>query len=136
MTVDDRLWAKVKKGRGCWLWTGGKIRTGYGQIGLLGKVVLVHRLSWVIHTNEPIPPGMCVLHKCDQPGCVRPSHLFLGTHTDNMRDAVAKKRHKNSAKIRCKRGHPFDAVNTYVTPTGKRNCKICKAAEKAGRTWK
>lgn len=97
--VADRFWARVER-RGpseCWLWTGHRNNMGYGLIGvgnLIDKtktMALVHRVSWEIH-NGPISDGLWVLHRCDTPLCVNPSHLFLGTHLDNMRDQAAKGR--------------------------------------------
>lgn len=92
----DRFWENVQKSNdGCWIWTASVSRAGYGDIwvGLRPgvRIIKVHRLSWEIHYG-PIPDGLFVCHRCDNPRCVRPDHLFLGTHTDNMRDASAKGR--------------------------------------------
>ena len=76
---------------GCWLWVGGVDTRGYGQISEGGKMRRAHRISWQLHQGE-IPVGMDILHKCDVPLCVNPSHLFFGTRTDNMRDCAAKGR--------------------------------------------
>lgn len=80
---------------GCWLWTACVLSTGYGRINRRGA----HRVSWELHRGS-IPKGMEVCHSCDTPMCVNPEHLFLGTHADNLRDAVV--------KGRCSRGsgHP------------------------------
>lgn len=72
---------------GCWLWGGNLHRQGYGRI--FGYYA--HRLSYHIHNGE-IPHGMHVLHRCDNPCCVNPDHLWLGTHADNMRDKFLKGR--------------------------------------------
>ena len=90
-TVEERFWSKVKKGAECWEWTGAvnKRNKGYGRLDINGKQVRAHRLSYEIHYG-PIPKGMEVCHICDNPPCVRPSHLFIGTHKDNMIDAGAK----------------------------------------------
>jgi len=99
-TLEERFWAKVdKKGPDdCWEWTGalGGDRYGhrYGQIGISGKIVRAHRVSWEL-ANGPIPKGICVLHHCDNPSCVNPSHLFLGTKLDNAQDAIKKGRYVN-----------------------------------------
>lgn len=97
-TLCDRFWDKVNKTAGCWLWIGGKGgQAGYGQIRLGSVVdgtrrhVYSHRLSYEMHYG-PIPKGMFVLHKCDSPSCVRPDHLFLGSHSENMADMKNKGR--------------------------------------------
>lgn len=86
---EIKFWKYVNKTEGCWLWAGGQSK-GYGQINTPEKKY-AHRFSWEIH-NGPIPAGMCVLHKCDVPFCVRPDHLFLGTDADNSRDRIQKRR--------------------------------------------
>ena len=93
------FWAKVAKpeGDGCWLWTGGLISTGYGLLSVRGKLTLAHRYSYTLH-NEPITNGLHVLHRCDNPRCVNPGHLFLGTNDDNIRDRIAKGRGRGHAR--------------------------------------
>jgi hypothetical protein len=75
----------------CWLWIGGTNGAGYGQVRIIGKAILVHRLSWMIYKGK-IPKRMLVCHKCDTPNCWNPHHLFLGMHKDNADDAIAKGR--------------------------------------------
>ena len=87
----ERFWAKVDRSGDCWEWTAKGTPKGYGVFGLLRKSVYAHRLSWKMEVGE-IPDGMCVCHRCDNPPCVRPSHLFLGTYADNMEDMVRKER--------------------------------------------
>lgn len=80
------FWTRVQKTRGCWMWTGSrKSPMGYGAVWCRPRLLSAHRLAWFIE-NGPVPKGRMVLHKCDVPACVRPSHLYLGTHADNMRD--------------------------------------------------
>ena len=76
---------------GCWLWTAFTNACGYGCFRVAEASLLAHRVSYELHVG-PIPDGLHVLHKCDTPPCVNPAHLFLGTHTENMADMVAKGR--------------------------------------------
>jgi hypothetical protein len=95
-TLEDRFWEKVEKTDGCWLWTGvvkgwyGRIRRGRAADGDVGA----HRFSYELHCG-PIPSGMFVCHRCDNPRCVNPDHLFVGTQRDNMRDKIKKHRGNN-----------------------------------------
>jgi DNA-binding XRE family transcriptional regulator len=87
-------WAKrVARGDGCWEWTAYRDPFGYGRMGGTDpkSIILAHRASWLIHFG-PIPDGLDVLHRCDNPPCSRPDHLFLGTARDNMQDASTKGR--------------------------------------------
>jgi hypothetical protein len=93
--VEQRFWQYVNKTDSCWLWTGATRDFGYGVInmgGAHGKAECSHRLSWIIH-NGDIPSGMCICHKCDNPLCVNPNHLFLGTRSDNNKDMQSKGRY-------------------------------------------
>jgi HNH endonuclease len=94
-TAIDRFWAKVKKSddpEGCWLWQGAPGRGGYGVIKVDSYASMyAHRFSYEL-ANGPIPEGLDVLHRCDVPLCVNPSHLWLGTPVDNMTDMMKKGR--------------------------------------------
>ena len=90
---DDiaRFWSKVNKTDGCWEWAGKPNEKGYGRFGVNYRVIFAHRFSWLI-THGEIPDGLFVLHRCDNPICVRPDDLFLGTKADNNADMRAKGR--------------------------------------------
>jgi hypothetical protein len=94
MSLKNRFDSYVEKipVTGCWLWTGGLNSRGYGAFfNDDGKTVGAHRVSWVIKNGE-IPKGLFVLHRCDVPSCVNPSHLFLGTAKENTQDMIKKGR--------------------------------------------
>lgn len=88
---ETRFWRHVTKGDSCWIWVGNLDRGGYGRLNIHGKFILAHRLSWELH-NGPIPAGLLCLHKCDNPPCCKPEHLYLGTDKDNTRDKMARNR--------------------------------------------
>jgi len=91
--VLKRFCDKVQKSETCWLWTGRLNNDGYGRMGAaVGRhAVYAHRIAWELH-NGKIPDDMCILHHCDNPPCVRPDHLFLGTRRDNLADMRTKGR--------------------------------------------
>jgi DNA-binding XRE family transcriptional regulator len=94
-----RFWDKVQMVRGvrklafpgCWEWCGSRFREGYGRIYVGGRRIGAHRYIWE-QEHGPIPSGLSVLHRCDNPRCVRPDHLFLGTPLDNAQDMARKGR--------------------------------------------
>lgn len=119
---------------GCWEWQSTTNGTGYGIVIAQSPGdpsyplhMRAHRLSYLLHYGPP-PQDMLVLHTCDNPPCVNPEHLYLGTQQDNMRDAAGRRRTAAQQKTHCPYGHPYDAANTYVVPrTGHRQCRICRA---------
>ena len=96
----DRFWSKIDKTpnpNGCWIWIAGKDKDGYGFFKLNGKTIRAHRFSYEIHYGK-IPNGLNVLHHCDNPTCIRPHHLFLGTCQDNSNDMKIKNRQAKGSK--------------------------------------
>ena len=81
----DRFWKHVNKTDSCWIWTS-STHNGYGRFKLKGKEISAHRFSKLIAGEDPT--GWQVCHKCNNPSCVNPEHLYLGTHADNMHDKV------------------------------------------------
>jgi hypothetical protein len=93
--LESRFWKKVQKGTDCWNWLAHTNNKGYGTFGLNRTMVLAHRLSYELE-NGPIPKEMCVLHKCDNPRCVKPSHLWLGSKEANNTDMIRKGRDRKA----------------------------------------
>lgn len=105
MNVSQRFEMKVmpEPNSGCHLWTAYTSKGGYGRFGINGDVLDAHRVSYEMYVAQ-IPSGMCVLHKCDVPSCVRPDHLFLGTQKENLLDMTSKGRRS------CARGEKSGAT--------------------------
>jgi hypothetical protein len=125
--AEERFWRNVDKTGECWTWTGGRAIDGYGSFYADGAGIAAHRFSYQLH-NGPIPAGLVICHRCDNPPCVRPDHLFLGTQLDNVRDMFSKDRNVSGMgrRTHCKNGHPFDEENTLVQPGGWRRCRACR----------
>ncbi len=88
----ERFWSKVDQtAEGCWLWQGTMLRQGYGCFKIAGKMYKAHRVAY-LYAVGPISRGLVVCHSCDNPWCVKPDHLFTGTHQDNSSDTVRKGR--------------------------------------------
>lgn len=119
------FWSRTKTGQnGCIEWSGCLDRSGYGRVGV--KQIPAHRVAYRLAKGEP--GDMLVCHSCDNPKCVNPDHLWLGTHKDNMSDMTKKGRHAKQKQNYCIHGHLFDAQNTYIKNNGTRACRACNLA--------
>ncbi len=130
------FWSLVKKSKKCWEWIGYKAESGHGIARNDGKPIKAHRLAWIL-LRGPIPSGIFVCHHCDNPACVRPTHLFLGTAKDNNRDRHFKGRSRglftagadHPAKIRAGDGH-------WCTKLSNKNVKEIRRLHSTGWSQK
>lgn len=123
-TIEERFWAKVNKTDGCWEWTAHKLFNGYGRFSIRGATDYSHRVAWELGSGK-YPTGKQVLHTCDNPGCVKMDHLFLGTLKENMADRNEKHRQMNNQKFECRHGFKFS-----YTEKNKRTAKDCVSCQK------
>lgn len=116
----------VDKITGCWNWNRPTDR-GYGIMVISGLKYFAHRISAHLHLGFDIDSHLCICHTCDNPSCVNPEHLFIGTQADNIRDRSNKGKNKNhnSYKTVCKHGHIFSKENTIISSRGLRICREC-----------
>ena len=124
--LEERFWERVEMipFHECWEWTGA-IWNGYGTIKNGQKPIQATHLSLRI-AGRPLPSGMFACHHCDNRSCVRPSHLFHGTHLENLDDMIRKGRNRCSPRQSlCKRGHPLSEDNICFIQ-GERRCKACR----------
>lgn len=147
--VEERFWRYVNKTPSCWEWTGSKRRFGYGSIqecGKDGRYLQAHRLSYQMHVG-PIPDGFFVMHKCDNPSCVNPDHLQIGTPRDNTQDMIAKGRKNVVAPVGEKNGKSklTEDLARYIKSSSSTNAQLarelnlspnCIRGVRTGRTWR
>lgn len=115
--------------RGCWIWGRSTMSSGYGHIssgrreGI--RMLGAHRVSYEMF-NGPIPPGLVVMHSCDEKLCINPAHLSVGTKSENSRDMTRKGRNFSAPRLRthCPKGHEYSGTNSR----GARICRICNSA--------
>ncbi len=129
-SVAKRFWSKatIAGPDDCWEWQSALHPDGYGNFGISGASVLAHRVAWALSRNADRAPIGFVCHSCDNRRCVNPKHLFLGDNTANMRDMVAKGRHRQQKKTHCPKGHEYTPENTRLSKRGtwvSRICRIC-----------
>lgn len=124
--IATRIAAKiVVDGNGCHVWQGVRDRRGYAYMSVDGRN---RRLSrYVSHA----PRDKVACHSCDNPSCVNPSHIFLGTQKDNLQDMASKGRHRNQSKTHCPKGHPYIPERTRIDGKGARQCKECDRVRSA-----
>ncbi len=131
--VEDflaRFWQKVdvRGPEDCWLWTGARHYKGYGEFVVLPRRKMkASQVSWILANAADIPPGLLACHSCDNPPCVNPAHLFLGTNHENILDSVAKGRRAKTRAwaLFCVHGHRRSASNIYIRKEGHIQCKEC-----------
>lgn len=142
--ADANFWPMVNVGNidECWLWTGTKLGRGYGSVRPEGSKTPTgaHRVSWAMDNGRWPSSGEVVMHRCDNPLCVNPKHLRIGSQSENIRDCVAKGRHVPfipAPKTHCPSGHEYTPENTgYVVSNGRRTKRCLECKREINRQWR
>lgn len=125
----ERLRARsITNENGCFVWQGPRSSKGYIMFVHRAWRCQAHRVVYRLTHAVELKTEEFVCHTCDERRCWNPAHLFIGSAKDNNNDCAGKGRHHNTVKTSCKRGHPYNESNTYITPEGLRNCKVCSRA--------
>lgn len=129
--IEERFWSKVSMAGPdeCWEWMGSRNTGGYGWFKVGDRATGSHRVAFEL-TSGPIPDGLLIRHRCDNPPCCNPAHMELGTPADNAADRTERGRHHLAKVTHCKHGHPLSGENLYVTRKGVRQCRECVRAAK------
>jgi hypothetical protein len=133
--LEERFWAKVDR-RGsdeCWPWLASPDANGYGRFHIKSRQSRpATQVAWEFANGRDFPSGMFACHRCDNPVCVNPAHIWPGTHGDNIRDAVAKGRMNAQRVTHCPKGHEYSPSNTLHAGS-RRQCRECNRAR--WREW-
>jgi hypothetical protein len=122
--LATRFAKTVKTENGCWIWQGFITANGYAQSSWKNKTGHVHRRVYIILHGE-LPSSIDVCHTCDVRLCINPDHLWAGTRKQNVKDMTAKRRHYNTVKTVCLRGHSLTPENVWLCKRGMRHCREC-----------
>jgi hypothetical protein len=138
LQVRFSRWASPEPNSGCWLWEGACDKHGYGQLrfgqGGPGSLRYATHIALEL-AGRPVPPGRFACHTCDNPPCVNPDHLFIGSQKENMADCIAKGRAskpptalKGQGRLttHCRAGHDLATRGVHVDRNGVQSCKVCR----------